>query len=223
MYDEQYWKEEYGLDRLVRWLNHKLATILIRQIHTQKLALLDVGCGRGLFLEALEGKVAISLVGIDISLYALNEAKNRSTTDIIRASALDLPLRKDIFHMVTCFDVLEHLDIPLRAISEAHRVLTRGGIYCITTPNASLRKALMAFRIVKVIPSHKCEMSTLEVKALLENSGFRILKLLCCIRGLAGWFTGRLPPFIDRILTNSLLLWLRIPLGPCIFVIAKKE
>ena len=54
-----------------------------------------------------------------------------------RASALDLPFDDESFDVVTMFDVVEHLPrgSEARALSEARRVLRRGGELAVSTPN----------------------------------------------------------------------------------------
>lgn len=49
-------------------------------------------------------------------------------------SAEALPLADETCDAVACFEVLEHLEDPSRAIDEAVRVLRKGGTYAISTP-----------------------------------------------------------------------------------------
>lgn len=89
---------------------------------------LDVGAGSGMMMKCLKGlKDVETITGIDIA---------PTTTDIIEASATDIPFDDEYFDCVIASEVLEHLDdsILTKAVSEIHRVLKLGGTVIITTP-----------------------------------------------------------------------------------------
>ena len=99
---------------------------------------LDVGCGVGFVIEYLSG-ATFDLVpfGVDISDLAIDKAKTRLANvsgSAQRLSVLDsqvLPFEDNFFSLVTCFDMLEHLDLVDidTTVKEIHRVLQRGGIF----------------------------------------------------------------------------------------------
>ena len=65
--------------------------------------LLDLGCGNGLITELLRERHAV--VGLDWSLPALGLARGER----VCASAARLPLRPNVFDLVFCSELLEHL------------------------------------------------------------------------------------------------------------------
>lgn len=71
------------------------------------------------------GRFFPNKVGIDI--------KNGSGVDIV-ASVYDIPFKDGEFDIVLCMSVLEHLEIPSRAISEMKRVLKPGGRVIVSVP-----------------------------------------------------------------------------------------
>ncbi len=80
---------------------------------------LDVGCGVGFAFEYLSGKgFNFETFGVDISTAAIALARQRliSMKDLDRRlqviQSQVLPFEDGYFSLVTCFDVLEHLDVP---------------------------------------------------------------------------------------------------------------
>ncbi len=99
---------------------------------------LDVGCGVGFALEYLSGRqFNFHTYGVDISDQAIEKAKQRlapmkNIDDRLKTIADQrLPFEDDYFSLVTCFDVLEHLDeTDINAtLKEIGRVLRPNGTF----------------------------------------------------------------------------------------------
>lgn len=98
--------------------------------------ILEAGCGLGFLAKYLEGEETFKIVGIDISEYAIQVAKNRSSrSSFLVASAEKLPFKSAIFHAVIAFDLLEHIKCPDNFINGTFNILKRGGVFIIRTPN----------------------------------------------------------------------------------------
>jgi len=94
--------------------------------------LLDVGCGiRGFLLLARE---SYECYGIDISKFAVKVNRKRGV-DVVLSSAEAPCFKEKTFDIITCFDVLEHLNHPRVAIHRLSKLLKGGGIIVIRTPN----------------------------------------------------------------------------------------
>lgn len=96
----------YG--RSPEWLRFfsNIADRIIAEIAPR--TVLDVGCAMGLLVEALRER-GVEAFGVDISEYALSQAREDIRPFIWRASVLDpLPCRYDL---IVCIEVLEHLAI----------------------------------------------------------------------------------------------------------------
>jgi 2-polyprenyl-3-methyl-5-hydroxy-6-metoxy-1,4-benzoquinol methylase len=91
-------------------------------------ALLDVGCGEGVFVEALLRNGFSKVMGID---------ENYSSDIVVKGSALSLPFQKKSFDVVLLLDVIEHISIEKQeiAIQEIFRVLKTGGTLVVSVPN----------------------------------------------------------------------------------------
>jgi SAM-dependent methyltransferase len=96
---------------------------------------LDVGCGAGYGANEL-ARQAITVIGIDLASDAVTYAcSHYSDVHIVQASATALPFIHGSFHLVTAFEVIEHLTDWRRLLAEARRVLHRDGVFLVSTPN----------------------------------------------------------------------------------------
>lgn len=93
--------------------------------------ILDIGCGKGLFMESCPDRVT----GLDLNLDCLKECANKGYT-VIRGNVLSLPYKAESFDGIHCADVIEHFPPPeaRRLLVEALRVLKTGGFLVIATP-----------------------------------------------------------------------------------------
>lgn len=108
--------------------------------------MLDVGCGVGFALEYLSGPTFDFIpFGVDASDLAIDKAKQRLANvpgSIQRLMTLEddrLPFEDDFFTLVTCFDVLEHLDeCDIDSmLEEIHRVTRKSGVIFLSVSNRS--------------------------------------------------------------------------------------
>jgi SAM-dependent methyltransferase len=98
---------------------------------------LDVGCGCGYGAHYLGTSGADLVVGFDLSSEAIRYAKERYGGPNVQFAVMDTySLAFDgAFDLVTCFEVIEHVEFPERALREIHTVLTKDGVLLISTPN----------------------------------------------------------------------------------------
>ncbi len=82
---------------------------------------LDVGCGTGLLYPLLAEKGGYC--GVDSSLEMLSIArKQHSQVQLVRGDAGCLPFRKKSFQLVTCVDMLQHIENVEAVLSELSEV-----------------------------------------------------------------------------------------------------
>jgi len=99
--------------------------------------ILDIGCGSGVQLRALEVAKPKLLIGTDVNRNALVYAKNKNIlqSEFIIADAQNLPFKLETVNKIICAEIIEHLNEPDQMITETQRVLKNGGSIVITTPN----------------------------------------------------------------------------------------
>jgi SAM-dependent methyltransferase len=93
---------------------------------------LDVGCGKGFLLYELAQVVpGLEVVGIDISAYAIANAKEEIRPALRVANAVSLPFAERQFDLVVSLGTLHNLAIAdlWRALRELDRVSTDGRAY----------------------------------------------------------------------------------------------
>jgi SAM-dependent methyltransferase len=96
---------------------------------------LDLGCGAGRFVKALQDAGA-DPVGVEVAQEALDRAAaNAPGADLrLLSEDGDLPLEHGSVDLVWCSEVLEHVADGGRLLQEARRVLRTGGRLLVTVP-----------------------------------------------------------------------------------------
>jgi len=102
------------------------------------LRLLDVACGQGFFLEAVERHGSrLELHGLDFSHVGLEQARARvKRAELQLGSAYDLPYSDESFDYCVSLGSFEHFDMPEKALQEMSRVLKPTGKGMVIVPNA---------------------------------------------------------------------------------------
>jgi ubiquinone/menaquinone biosynthesis C-methylase UbiE len=102
---------------------------------------LDVGCGRGFYLNVLSSCWPnLKLHGVDLNERYLSIAKKLlkgTTARFVKADIVKLPFRDNYFDCVIASEILEHVEKDKKALAEIKRVLKPEGILMITVPNSN--------------------------------------------------------------------------------------
>ena len=113
----------------------------IVQRYAQGDKVLDAGCGTGSLAVKLS-RGGFRVTGIDSSedcvrWLGLKSIRENlcSRIDVSRADVEVIPFLSNSFDVVTCGEVLEHLEDDALAVGEFHRVLRAGGICVVTVPS----------------------------------------------------------------------------------------
>jgi ubiquinone/menaquinone biosynthesis C-methylase UbiE len=124
MYDERYAEEQKA--------KYKIA---LENVNVADGAVLDVGCGSGLFFSQVASQ-ADMVVGVDVSHKLLLKAKERASVFqnvfILEADADHLPFRDGFFDDVFAFTVFQNILKPAETLGEIKRVSKLGGRVVVT-------------------------------------------------------------------------------------------
>jgi len=99
--------------------------------------ILDVGCSDGLTFEELLKKTrSTEAYAVDINEDLVKEARSKGIMAYVVDVDVDsLPFGNDFFDCVVASEVIEHLLDPDHLLDEVFRVLIKGGLFALSTPN----------------------------------------------------------------------------------------
>jgi 2-polyprenyl-3-methyl-5-hydroxy-6-metoxy-1,4-benzoquinol methylase len=95
-------------------------------------AVLDVGCGTGFILEALQHEYDV--YGLDHAEVAVNYCHERGLTCVKQGLLGEETFNGKKFQLVLFLDVIEHIEDDLAVVSIAKQYLSENGIVMITVP-----------------------------------------------------------------------------------------
>ncbi len=130
----------------------------------KNLKILDVGCGGGILCEPL-ARLGAEVTGIDENekaiLVAKNHAKNMDLKiNYIKGNITDIKFQKK-FDIITCMEVLEHVESTELLIKKVKESLKNGGFFLGSTINQTITSYLTAIffaeDILKIVPKHTHE------------------------------------------------------------------
>ena len=122
---------------------------------------LDVACGTGYGVGYMVEKGAGEVVGVDISMAAVDYAQERlgrnNKANFVCADAIRLPFVDNAFDVVVSFETIEHIRQYRKFLAECLRVLKENGLLICSTPNRrifspNLAKPINTFHIKEFWP-----------------------------------------------------------------------
>jgi O-antigen chain-terminating methyltransferase len=135
--------------------------------------ILDVGCGRGEWLQLLK-EAGFEARGIDQNRMLVQHCRELEL-NVSEAEALAYfgSLSDDSLHAITAFHFVEHvpLNALIRFIDEAGRALKPGGLMILETPNPE--NLLVGSCNFYLDPTHQNPIPVQTMTLLLEARGFR--------------------------------------------------
>lgn len=208
----------------------------------KELKILDVGCGTGIILKNLDN--IGTAYGIEFSPEAIQLLKERDLSSIVRADVnKSVPFGDETFTVITCLDVLEHIEDDSTLLEEMVRVCKPGGYIFLTVPafkvfwsphDVALRQKRRYTRkqMLGKVGNLPCE----AIKGSYYNSilslpilAVRIFKTYVLKeRRVRSDFFLTLPPFLNKALAFLFmaeircLKFLNFPFGVSLLIILKK-
>ena len=156
-------------------------------------AVLDLGCGGGVYSAAAARKGGKYIVALDYSPVCVKAARinmlqiGSLEIQAIVGNAVELPFRSEAFDLVLCIDLIEHVQKDDVLISEIGRVLKPKGRLLIATQNSSSLNYLLEGLVQRWVlrnrkwmgwdPTHVRFYTYKSLRHLLNSQGFEIIMI----------------------------------------------
>ncbi|MEO7539808.1 MAG: class I SAM-dependent methyltransferase [Pyrinomonadaceae bacterium] len=226
------------LDSFLKQIVDRLSSRAEAGTQSDRLRILDVGCGTGANIEMLSQYGDAE--GVDISDDALEFCKQKGLK-AQKGLAETLPYANETFNLTTALDVIEHLDDDVAGLKEMFRVTRKGGYSLIFVP-----AFMWLWGVQDDISNHRIRYTKRQIVERLQSAGYNIERAT-----YANWtffapilagrtimkVTGIKPESENNITVSALngvfgklfgaeRFWLRnfnFPLGVSIVVVARKN
>jgi len=158
-----------------RYWQRKRYNVIMNFIH-DRARILDIGCGSSKIIRSLP-----DAVGLDIQLKKLRYLKETNKF-LVKGRIEELPFGNEKFETVICSEVIEHIKFDKVVFTEISRVLQKGGVLIIGTPDyGRLLWRIFEFGYKKLIPGgyadkHITQYTRKNLIKLLREEGFDIQK-----------------------------------------------
>ena len=140
----------------------------------KNMSVLDIGSALGFFLKCARDMGAGRVLGIEISEYAGNYAREKLSIDTVTASFDDTRLNEK-FDVITAWYFIEHCADPLEILKKVYDALDENGIFAFSAP--SVFGPLFLFHRedwVRAHPvDHRIDFSPRSAIRLLKRIGFK--------------------------------------------------
>lgn len=149
----------------------------IRKFHTGRGSLLDIGCGRGLFLDIMK-KEGWRVAGVEFNKETASYANKVYEINVMTPQAM-MTLPDESFDVITIFHVLEHMPDPAAVLRTCVKLLKKHGLLVIAVPNmASLQASLGKSNWFHLdIPYHLYHFTLNGLQRLLLENSMKIEKV----------------------------------------------
>lgn len=149
------------------WTLHAINPLRLNYIlsYIQSGKALDVGCGGGILSSALAESFEVT--GIDTDKALLDIARQHASSNLLSIQYQHqllselTPSQENTFDLVTCLEVLEHVDNPEQMITDIASIVKPGGYVFFSTLNRNIISYLGAIiaaeYILKILPKHTHE------------------------------------------------------------------
>lgn len=155
-----------------------LPFVTSRDSQTDTVEVLDIGCGRGEWLELLQDQ-GIAAVGVDSNLVSTAQCRHRGL-QVVEADLLEYlrQLPDESISVISGFHIVEHLPIEalVEFLNETMRVLKSGGLILLETPNP--RNVLVGSCNFYFDPTHRNPLPSEVLRFLVQSRGFGGIEIL---------------------------------------------
>jgi 2-polyprenyl-3-methyl-5-hydroxy-6-metoxy-1,4-benzoquinol methylase len=176
-YPNEYWGQ---VDPQIEWIkrSQREKTKFVDACALQGGTILDVGCGSGFFLRALNA-ANWTCFGVETGAAATASATRALGSDrVFHGTLLEARYAEERFDVVTLWSALEHTNYPRANLLEARRVIKTGGTVIVQVPNAASYQARWfgGDWFALDAPRHRYHFDQSSLGRLLSDSGFEVYR-----------------------------------------------
>src|SRR3989339_1850454 len=172
-FDSDYFWQIQKLESRNFWFCSRNRLILwaLKKFFPQMKSFLEVGCGTGFVLSAIEKSFPETQIsGSDLFSEGLSFAKKRlKNASLFQMDARQMPYREE-YDVIGAFDVLEHVLEDECVLNQFHQGLKKGGGLILTVPQHA-----WLWSSQDEVACHKRRYTCEELTIKLKKSGFRMV------------------------------------------------
>ncbi len=148
---------------------------LITKHHPTPGKLLDIGCNIGTLMNVAREK-GWKTTGVEFNRSAAAFGRKRFGLKILEKDFMKSKFPKESFDVVVMNDVIEHVIDPVKTLHEVNRILKKGGLLFMTTPNIGTFVAKASGKNwLHIKPNeHLLFFTPKTIKELCNTAGFRM-------------------------------------------------
>tara|TARA_X000000950_G_C13742618_1_gene589210 strand:+ start:87 stop:905 length:819 start_codon:yes stop_codon:yes gene_type:complete len=170
----QYSRNDYLSSLTIKRYNELLDKF---EKYRKKNKLLDVGCGIGYFLDEAQ-KRGWEVYGTEYTNDAIKICQEKNinvSKGILEPKNYEL----EKFDVITSFEVIEHINNPIDELTNFYKILRKGGLVYVTTPNFNslLRYRLKSDYNVICYPEHLSYYNPNTLNKVFTRVGFKTKKI----------------------------------------------
>lgn len=153
----------------------KSLRLIKNHLHIKNISLLDVGCGRGYFMDEAR-KLGWNTFGIDYSSITIRYALRNLNLKVFQ-SDIGTYKTTNKYDVIVLSQFIEHVSNPNEIIKKCYQLLKKGGLIYVATPNIrSISAKVLGVGFDHLIPpEHLGYYSRKTLERLLSNNEFRLL------------------------------------------------
>ncbi len=146
--------------------------------YIRKGRILDIGCGRGLFLDVMR-KAGWDVTGAELDEETALRVAEAYSIKVVSGNPSEWGLSPESFDVITVSHVLEHVRRPGEMISACSRLLRKGGLVVVAVPNLDSLQASAGGRVWfhLDVPYHLHHFTEEGLSGLLQENSLKKLKV----------------------------------------------
>jgi len=179
---KKFYEKEGGFKRFIPEYDsnekHRVNLVMFLMPKEKVDMVLDVGCGDGYLCYQFNKKIK-NVCGIDFAENRVKYAKSKfPEIEFVQGDIYNLPIQNNSYDIITCVEVLEHIEDPLKAILELKRV-SRDYILFTVPYNEPLEKVVCPHCLKTFyLHGHIQFFNKARIINLCEHAGLKIIKIL---------------------------------------------